>query len=398
MEIYGIDSEDLIKLALCRPFQLHGEHRLTITVTNTDRYGVELDKVIISFRQCEGPCPSVISSTQSSIYENCNSVTNFESESGLVSSSSLDLCNLVSSQTPCTQQRSEASNQRTVYFSRDGQNVSLRLSTPSWCTYRITNVQYSNDGPPDTITIYMDNAYIGQFITIGSSGAGHLWNVFKQSGVVGREQLISPGDHWLTLSVSLTDEDGVELDEATVMFTMCAGDCPVSQPVHQVDQPMSNENCNTSFTLEMENAISSAPLKLCNDVNLQTPCIQFRSEASNEQTLHLSSNGQYASFNISSFSRCFFHIIGLFYSNDGDQDKISFFLDNDRFGEVTTHAKSGGGHLWNVIENSGLVGNTQTLVPGEHTLTIRASNTDEHGVELDALKISLRCVKANAQS
>jgi len=77
-----------------------------------------------------------------------------------------------------------------------------------------------------------------------------------------------------------------------------------------------------------------------------------------------------------------------FYSNDGDQDIISFFLDNDRFGEVTTHAKSGGGHLWNVIENSGLVGNTQTLVPGEHTLTIRASNTDEHGVELDALKIS----------
>ena len=81
-------------------------------------------------------------------------------------------------------------------------------------------------------------------------------------------------------------------------------------------------------------------------------------------------------------------LLVFFYSNDGDQDIISFFLDNDRFGEVTTHPKSGGGHLWNVIENSGLVGNTQTLVPGEHMLTIRASNTDEHGVELDALKIS----------
>ena len=85
--------------------------------------------------------------------------------------------------------------------------------------------------------------------------------------------MIPPGDHWLTLSVSFTDEDGVELDEVIVTFTMCAGDCPVSQPVNQVNQPVSNENCNTSFTLEMENAISSAALKLCNDVNLQTPCI-----------------------------------------------------------------------------------------------------------------------------
>jgi len=237
---------------------------------------------------------------------------------------------------------------------------------------------------------YLDNSSVGQFSTIYTYGGdGHLWNAFKLSGPVGSMQLISPGDHWLTLIVSSTDDDGVELDEMNVSFTMCAGDCPVAQPVNQqVDQPVNNENCHSDFTLEMENALSSTPLKPCNDVYAQTPCIQFRSEASNEQTVHLSSNGQYVSYNITSFSQCFFHIIGLLFSNDGDPDIIGTYLDNDKFGEFTTPANSGGGHLWNTFENSGLVGSTQTLVPGEHRLTIRISSTDEHGVELDSLKIS----------
>lgn len=129
-----------------------GQHRLTFTVSSTDRYGVELDKVNISFTQCNGPCPAVISSIQSSIYENCNSYINFQSENG-VSLSPLRLCDSVNSRTPCTQQRSEASNQRTIYLSSNGQNVSHRLTTTSWCAFRITNVRYSNDGPSDIIAL-----------------------------------------------------------------------------------------------------------------------------------------------------------------------------------------------------------------------------------------------------
>jgi len=41
-------------------------------------------------------------------------------------------------------------------------------------------------------------------------------------------------------------------------------------------------------------------------------------------------------------------------------------------GQLTTLERSGGGNLWNVFENSGAVGNSQTIIPGHHRLTFES--------------------------
>ena len=104
------------------------------------------------------------------------------------------------------------------------------------------------------------------------------------------------------------------------------------------------------------------------------------------------------SYNITSQSRCALHVIGIQYSSDGEPDTISIILDNDRFGQFITHSFSQSGHLWNVFKNSGLVGNTQILLPGEHTLTIRVTSTDEYGVELDMIRIAFSMCEGECPS
>ena len=360
-----------------------GEHKLTIVVSSTDERGVELDKVSLSFTQCDGECPSVILPMQQPVDEGCNAVLNLEMENGL-SLITLPGCDQVYSPATCIQFRSQASSELTVRVVSDRQDVWFNVTSQSQCSLQVNNVIYSNDGESDEISIYLDDTKIGGFATRVEYGNGNLWNVFENSGLVGSRLTLVPGQHRLTFRVVSTDQLGVEMDKVNVSFTQCSGECPT---VHR-QMITYNEDCNSALNLEMENGISSTLLKECNQVYSQAPCIQYRSEASDQQTVHLTSSGQYVSYTITSHSRCSFHILGLQYSNDGDSDTISIYLDNERFGEFITHSSSGGGHLWNVFENPGLIGNTQILDHGEHTLTIRVSATDQYGVELDMIRIA----------
>ena len=166
--------------------------------------------------------------------EFCDVEDTLQAEEGM-SSMRLIECNLGSFQTPCFQHRSTASGSRyklTVYFTRVGQYISYKITSPSQCKMRIINVLYSNDeGGADTISTLLDDMIVGQFITHQNKGNGNLWNVFNSSGRIGDIHTISPGDHWLTLKVSETDSKGVELDKITVSFEQCHGGCPIVSAV-----------------------------------------------------------------------------------------------------------------------------------------------------------------------
>jgi len=142
----------------------------------------------------------------------------------------------------------------------------------------------------------------------------------------------------------------------------------------------------TTFNLEAENGFSSSSLTRCRGEPPLTPCSQYRGAASDGLTVRLSTEGQTVWFDITLLSACFFRVLTLFYSNDGERDTISIDLNNRTIGNFTTQQRSNNGKFWNDFKESGAIGRTNSLDPNEasvYRLTIRVSSTDGYGVELD---------------
>ena len=142
--------------------------------------------------------------------------------------------------------RSRASNQQTVRL-EEGQYIAWMITTDSSCLLQVINVQYTNDGLSDTITVYIDGKMVGFFKTRSRSGEGHLWNEPVSSGKVGNETMLSSGDHTITLIASEVDEYLVEIDKITLAL-LCTNDisntegsCPKSS------QGSENDNASNNF-------------------------------------------------------------------------------------------------------------------------------------------------------
>ena len=132
------------------------------------------------------------------------------------------------------QHRSRASNKQTVRLD-EGQYITWMITTDSSCLLQVLNVQYTNDGLSDTITIYADGQVVGFFKTRSQSGDGYLWNEPISSGKVGNETMLLSGDHTIKLVATEVDEHLVEIDKITLAL-LCTNDisdtegsCPKSQ-------------------------------------------------------------------------------------------------------------------------------------------------------------------------
>ena len=68
------------------------------------------------------------------------------------------------------QPRSRASNKQTVRLD-EGQYITWTITTDSTCFLQVLNVQYTNDGLSDTVTIYVDDRMVGFFKTRSQSVA-----------------------------------------------------------------------------------------------------------------------------------------------------------------------------------------------------------------------------------
>jgi len=79
-----------------------------------------------------------------------------------------------------------------------------------------TDIQYSNDGLSDTITLVFNNEPIGSIVTTPSKEKrifkGHEWNEIQSSGRVTMMFFVGEGMYHVDL-VAVTDDWGVELDK-----------------------------------------------------------------------------------------------------------------------------------------------------------------------------------------
>ena len=145
--------------------------------------------------------------------------------------------------------RSSASNGITVLI-KCGDKIEHTFQTNSSCEVSVTNIAYSNDGLSDSVSVTIDETAIGTFQSVAANRNGMLWDVFKTSGPIENAFEISPGEHVLTLTVTLADDYGVEIDKTT-LSVVCANivdigpeeDCPKS--VVNVADPIAEFGAST---------------------------------------------------------------------------------------------------------------------------------------------------------
>jgi len=209
-----------------------GVHRVRIEATTTDRYLVEIDKVILaldcggysSCRSSSTPPPPLTTTTTTAPTTNTILTSiSLEAERGTYTGHIV--------------QRSRASGQRTVRL-RQGQYVENSFTARCSCSVTVTNVIYTNDGGSDTITLSLDGRAVGTFHTRSQSNRGKLWNVPQHSGKVGGSVVLGRGIHTVRIEATRTDRYLVEIDR--VILT---GDCGL---------------CHSTFTTESN---VSKPLK-----------------------------------------------------------------------------------------------------------------------------------------
>ena len=126
-----------------------------------------------------------------------------------------------------TTHRGGTSNKLTVRLNED-QYIIWGFVTESSCMLQVLNVEYTNDGLSDTITLYVDGQLVGSFDTRAQSNNGHLWNEPVTSGPIGDEIMLSTGNHTIKL-VTRMDEYGIEVDRIILALTCTDRKCPKFQ-------------------------------------------------------------------------------------------------------------------------------------------------------------------------
>ena len=165
--------------------------------------------------------------------------------------------------TGTTMHRSEASNRMTVLLTF-AETIEHHFTTTSGCEVTLGGLYYSNDGDTDNVTLSIDGLIIGLIETIEEYGNGHLWNVIRNSGSIGKEISINSGKHSLLLLVTSPDLNGVEIDKTSLMFSCendddASAECP--QSVVQVNDAAPDEkDSSTSLTQTEINALLGTTL------------------------------------------------------------------------------------------------------------------------------------------
>ena len=115
-----------------------------------------------------------------------------------------------------------------------------------------------------------------------------------------------------------------------------------------------------------------------------------RSAASGQATVHLTTSQSVRS-DFTTQSSCSVAVHDVAYTNDGDSDLIEVHIDGILIGSFNTIAASNFGANWNVIRNTGIIGENRKINSGIHQLLLKAVNTDLYGVEIDKSILNLTC-------
>ena len=126
-------------------------------------------------------------------------------------------------------------------------------------------------------------------------------------------------------------------------------------------------------------------LKLEAEEGAFTGDTMMRSAASGGEVVVLK-DGQEVSHIFSTESTCQVQVSNIRYSDGSSADICMVFVGNKNIGEFHTTSTD----QWNTFYNSGTIGST-SLEMGQHLLTVKVNATDEFGVELDYMEVSIDC-------
>ena len=111
--------------------------------------------------------------------------------------------------------RSDASEQKAVHLFQ-GDWIYVDYCLTKTAVVQLKSVTYSNDGPSDTLEIFMDKERIGKFKTKAVFDGGKGWNLFHSVDITNASKFQSQGRHRIGIRVEKTDTFGVEIDKVHV--------------------------------------------------------------------------------------------------------------------------------------------------------------------------------------
>lgn len=121
-----------------------------------------------------------------------------------------------------------------------------------------------------------------------------------------------------------------------------------------------------------------------------TSTITERKPASNNRALWmLMSQGGLLKFEFCLAKETDVRVDNILYSNDGKEDSFTVLLNWEEIGTFQTHSKSQGGKGWNEYVQTGRIGHTHRLPAGRHTLVLQLTQSDQYGVEIDKVSITV---------
>eukprot|EP01083_Nonionella_stella_P184865 672520_1 len=119
--------------------------------------------------------------------------------------------------------RSAASNAQTVHLDQ-GEYIEWEFSIcrdSNSITIKNITLTYTNDGASDTLYIYLDSTYLGQFTTRSLTNSGAYWNSPFDSVLDGPFSVPDvSSSHTLKLVAQTTDTYGVEVDKIEVHLSI----------------------------------------------------------------------------------------------------------------------------------------------------------------------------------
>ena len=110
-------------------------------------------------------------------------------------------------------QRQHASGYKAVHL-YTGNVLQKELCFVSGTKFTVSEIEYSNDGPSDRISVSLGQVVIDEFSTVTFSDGGLGWDKFRPHQSMA--STITEGHHILTLKVLQADKYGVEIDSIKV--------------------------------------------------------------------------------------------------------------------------------------------------------------------------------------
>ena len=349
-----------------------GDHRVEVTVIDSDSFGVEIDLVRLELVPPTTPTATLTSTPAATSTPPPTATLTptpeppLEAENGTGDGQ--------------TMPRGSASNLATVWLQvNETRSMTFNLQTGARYT---VEAAYSNDGLPDTVEVKVDGVVLGKFTTKdtrpegGALGSG--WDVFNLSGVIGTADL-SAGDHKMEVTVIDGDSFGVEIDVVRLERLPTETPMPTATPT-----ATSTPTPTTTFTPTSEPLIEFLEAENGTGDGQTMP----RGNASNSATvwLHIDETRS-MTFNLQTGAR---YTVEAAYSNDGLPDTVEVKVDGVVLGQFTTKdtRPEGGapGSGWDVFNLSGVIG-TVDLSAGDHKVEVTVIDGDSFGVEIDMVRL-----------